>query len=80
MFLFARFGLKPKFFQKLSSGSMILLELTMTFSKYLRESCLYKVLMNNSPSNVFYILLLSERNHQNCQVVLAAPSLVLRLC
>ena len=31
-----------------------------------------RVLMNNSPSNSFKILLFLERYHQNCQAVLAA--------
>ena len=29
--------------------------------------------MNNSPSNIFSILLLLEKYHQNCQGFLAAP-------
>ena len=31
--------------------------------------------MNNCPSNIFEILLLLERYHQNCQAVLAATSM-----
>ena len=30
--------------------------------------------MNNSPSDIFYTLLLLERYHLNCQAVLAATS------
>ena len=31
--------------------------------------------MNNSPTNIFQILLLLERYHKNCQAVLAASGL-----
>ena len=31
--------------------------------------------MNNSPSNIFYVLLLLDRYHQNCQVDLAATGM-----
>ena len=33
--------------------------------------------MNTSPSNIFYILLLLERYHQNCQAVSAATTLII---
>ena len=31
--------------------------------------------MKNSPSNIFYILLLLERCHKNCEAVLAATGM-----
>ena len=34
-----------------------------------------RVLMNNSPSNIFEILLLLQRYHQNCQAVLVATGM-----
>ena len=37
--------------------------------EYLKED---RVLVNNSPLDNFYILLLLDQNHQNCQAVLAA--------
>ena len=60
------------------SGPVILLKITLEWSinlQYIWRRDVVRVLMNDSPSNIFWILLLVERYHQNCQAVLAASDM-----
>ena len=61
-----------------SSGPVILskitLELTINWQN-IRRRVVDTVLMNNSPSNIFYTLLLFERYHRTCMAVLAATDI-----
>ena len=50
------------------------LEIEYDFVKYLNESCC-NVLINISPSNIFLIVLLPARYHQNCLALLGAVSI-----
>ena len=57
------------------SGPVILLKITLEKSINSQNFCSRvrdTVLMNNSPSNIFDILLLLEKYHQDSQMVLAA--------
>ena len=62
----------------MSSGPVILLKITLQWSINLQNiwrRVVDRVLMNNYPSNIFEILLLLERYHQNCHVVFAATGM-----
>ena len=61
-------------FTPVLSGSLILLKITLEWSidsQNIWRGVVDKVLMNNSPSNIFWIFHLLKRYHQNCQAVLA---------
>ena len=60
------------------SGPVKLLKITLEWSINSQDICrgvIDRVLMNISSSNIFWIFLLLERYHQNCQAVLAATGM-----
>ena len=64
--------------RSVSSGLVILLKIIFKWSTNLLSiwrKVVDRVLMNNSPSNIFWILLLLERYHLHCEAILAATGM-----
>ena len=68
----------PRSTWRVSSGLFKLFEITLEWSinsQNIWRRFIGRALMNNSPSNIFWILLLLEKYQQNCKVILAATSM-----